>query len=117
MHNLDFGKSTPKIWPTFLIKKCPQNSHIMGENSPNLVTLVVILVADWWVATHPLRHALVHVCAHSIEINILPWRTLLFQVWGKNIWENFRLSRIYLNIIYFNYNNFIIMEHFRLSCI
>jgi hypothetical protein len=36
-------KSSPKMWPTFLnFQKQPKvNNHPLGENSPNLVTLIM----------------------------------------------------------------------------
>jgi hypothetical protein len=41
MHNINRGKSSPKVWATFLIfKKLPKvNKHPIGEHSPILVTL------------------------------------------------------------------------------
>jgi hypothetical protein len=34
------GRSSPKTWATFVIKKLPLvNNHRKGKNSPNLVTL------------------------------------------------------------------------------
>jgi hypothetical protein len=43
IHNLNRGKSGPEMWATFLIfKNLPKvNNLTTGEDSPNLVTLVV----------------------------------------------------------------------------
>jgi hypothetical protein len=41
IHELNRGKSGPKMWATFFQKTSEENNHPMGENSPNLVTLTV----------------------------------------------------------------------------
>jgi hypothetical protein len=41
IHNLNFGKSSPKLWAISLKKLPKANTHPMGKNSPNLVTLLV----------------------------------------------------------------------------
>jgi hypothetical protein len=43
LHNSAVEKSGPKIWATSVIKKIPKvNNHPIGENSPNLFTLVTL---------------------------------------------------------------------------
>jgi hypothetical protein len=45
MHNVCHGKSGPKIWDisAIFIKRTKANNDPMGNNSPNLATLVILL--------------------------------------------------------------------------
>jgi hypothetical protein len=46
-------KVTPKIWPSFVVKKIPkEKNHPIGQKSPHLVTLLQTKEPNWLFKVH-----------------------------------------------------------------